>query len=67
MPKKEDCFENPEKFDLENFTESESLNKFGFIGFGQGPRNCIGINNPFYEVKFHNLSIFRYEICSADS
>ena len=45
VPKKEDCFENPEKFDLENFTESEGLNKFGFTGFGQGPRNCIGIHN----------------------
>ena len=45
VPKKEDCFENPEKFDLENFTESEKLNKFGFTGFGQGPRNCIGIDD----------------------
>ena len=52
MPKKEDCFENPEKFDLENFTESEALNKFGFTGFGQGPRNCIGINNTFIVYKF---------------
>ena len=43
MPKKEDCFENPDKFDLENFTESKTFNKFGFTGFGHGPRNCIGI------------------------
>ena len=42
-PRKEDCFENPEKFDIENFTESDAFNKFGFNSFGQGPRSCIGI------------------------
>ena len=41
-PRKTDCFANPEKFDLENFTESDSFNKFGFNSFGQGPRSCIG-------------------------
>ena len=42
LPKEEDCFPNPDMFDPDNFNESENLNKFGFIGFGQGPRNCIG-------------------------
>ena len=42
IPKKEKCFANPDKFDIDNFNESDSFNKFGFIGFGQGPRNCIG-------------------------
>ena len=41
-PRKTDCFANPEKFDLENFIESDSFNKFGFNSFGQGPRSCIG-------------------------
>ena len=38
----EECFANPDKFDPENFNESQFLNKVGFLGFGQGPRNCIG-------------------------
>ena len=42
LPKKNECFANPEVFDIENFTESDSFNKFGYTGFGQGPRNCIG-------------------------
>ena len=42
MLREEDCFPNPDKFDPDNFNESEGLNKFGFMGFGQGPRNCIG-------------------------
>ena len=56
VPKKEDCFENPEKFDLENFTESEKLNKFGFTGFGQGPRNCIGIFDNSNSTKYFIIS-----------
>ena len=50
VPKKGDCFANPEKFDIDNFTESDAFNKFGFTGFGQGPRNCIG--KLLYEEKF---------------
>ena len=40
--REKDCFPNPEKFDPDNFEDSEGLNKFGDMGFGQGPRNCIG-------------------------
>ena len=43
MLREDDCFANPDKFDPDNFNESEGLNKFGFMGFGQGPRNCIGM------------------------
>ena len=32
----------PDKFDPENFNPENNPNKFGFTGFGQGPRNCIG-------------------------
>ena len=40
-PRQELCFANPDKFDPDNFLE-DSYNKFGFLGFGQGPRHCIG-------------------------
>ena len=42
LPKQDECFANYKNFDPDNFEESDKLNKFGFIGFGQGPRNCIG-------------------------
>ena len=41
-PRQEDCFKNPDQFDPDNFLESDKFNKFGFLGFGQGPRSCIG-------------------------
>jgi len=62
MPKKEDCFANPDQFDLENFTESEALNKFGFTGFGQGPRNCIGMRYALQTLKIaiiHSVRKFK--------
>ena len=40
-PRQELCFANPDKFDPDNFLE-DRYNKFGFLGFGQGPRHCIG-------------------------
>jgi len=68
VPKKEDCFENPEKFDLENFTESEGLNKFGFTGFGQGPRNCIGMRYALQTLKIaiiHTVRKFKLVKCDV--
>ena len=56
MLREEDCFPNPDKFDPDNFNESEGLNKFGFTGFGQGPRNCIGTLKFQNEMK--SLSFF---------
>ena len=32
----------PDKFDPDNFDPENNPNKFGFTGFGHGPRNCIG-------------------------
>ena len=31
-----------DKFDPDNFDPVNNPNKFGFTGFGHGPRNCIG-------------------------
>ena len=39
----EECFFNPSELDPDNFDSSNNPNKFGFSGFGQGPRNCIGM------------------------
>lgn len=59
LPKEEDCFPNPDKFDPDNFNESENLNKFGFIGFGQGPRNCIGMRYALQTLKLAIIQTVR--------
>ena len=38
-PNEEGSFINPGEFDPDNFNESDGLNKFAFVGFGQGPRS----------------------------
>ena len=50
-PNEEGCFPNPAEFDPDNFNESDGLNKFAFVGFGQGPRNCIGMRYAIQTLK----------------
>ena len=57
-------FKNPHEFDPENFAPENEHNKFAFMSFSQGPRNCIGkpapiitINPPFPGQRFAMLSI----------
>ena len=42
LPPGAECFSNPDTFDPDNFDPDNNPNKFGFTGFGQGPRACIG-------------------------
>ena len=35
-------FSNPDEFDPSNFDHSNKPDHFSFLGFGQGPRNCVG-------------------------
>lgn len=46
-----ECFFNPEELDPDNFDPSNNPNKFGFTGFGHGPRNCIGMRYAYITVK----------------
>ena len=50
-PNEEGCYPNPEAFDPDNFNESDGLNKYAFVGFGQGPRNCIGMRYAIQTLK----------------
>lgn len=47
----EECFANASDFDPENFDVNNNPNKYGFSGFGQGPRNCIGMRYAYMALK----------------
>jgi len=62
----EDSFYNHEKFDPDNFDANNNPNKFGFAGFGQGPRNCIGMRYAYIALKLalvHTLTKFKVMKC----
>jgi cytochrome P450 len=46
-------FENPKVFNPDNFSAEKkaSRNPYAYMGFGQGPRNCIGMRFALLQVK----------------
>ncbi|TRY80431.1 hypothetical protein TCAL_15496, partial [Tigriopus californicus] len=46
-------FPDPLKFDPENFSEANKAKRspYAFLGFGQGPRNCVGMRFALLQVK----------------
>ena len=61
-------FPNPEKFNPENFSkENRALrDPYTFLGFSQGPRNCIAMRFALLEVKIciaHLLTRFNFLPC----
>lgn len=61
-----ECFANPDVFDPENFAAENNPNKFGFVAFGQGPRNCIGMRYALMVLKLalvHTLRNFKVVKC----
>eukprot|EP00092_Neocalanus_flemingeri_P034389 GFUD01037398.1.p1 GENE.GFUD01037398.1~~GFUD01037398.1.p1 ORF type:complete len:515 (+),score=153.07 GFUD01037398.1:55-1599(+) len=61
-----ECFFNPDELDPDNFDSNNNPNKFGFTGFGQGPRNCIGMRYAYIALKLalvRTLTKFRVVKC----
>ena len=56
--KDEKYFKNPKNFDPENFSPENKAGReaYSFIGFGHGPRNCIGMRFALLNMK---IAIFR--------
>jgi len=67
IPPGENCFKYPDNFDPDNFAPENNPNKFGFTGFGQGPRNCIGMRYAYQTLKIaivHTVRNFRLVKCA---
>ena len=52
-------FVNPLDFDPENFNPENKPNKFGYMIFGQGPRNCIGMRYALLTLKYALVYMMR--------
>ncbi|XP_049788034.1 cytochrome P450 6k1-like [Schistocerca cancellata] len=59
-------FPDPERFDPERFSKKLKIHPWAYLPFGDGPRNCIGIDFALLQVKLglvHILSKFNVDIC----
>lgn len=62
-----DCFANASEFDPDNFDANNNPNKFGFSGFGQGPRNCIGMRYAYMALKMALVkTLTRYKVVPCE-
>ena len=59
MRKENESFFNPDEYDPDNFDASNNPDSFSFLGFGQGPRNCIGKRYAMISIKIALVSILR--------
>ena len=62
-----ECFANASEFDPDNFDANNNPNKFGFSGFGQGPRNCIGMRYAYMALKMALVkTLTRYKVVPCE-
>nr|AIL94150.1 cytochrome P450 CYP3026A1 [Tigriopus japonicus] len=56
-----DIYPDPKKFDPERFTKESKANRhpYSFLGFGQGPKNCIGMRFALLEAKLALFGVLR--------
>nr|APH81388.1 cytochrome P450 CYP3026A2 [Tigriopus kingsejongensis] len=63
-----DIYPDPEKFDPERFSKEAKAERhpYAFLGFGQGPRSCIGMRFALLEAKlalFATLRKYKLKTC----
>jgi len=56
---KTEKFSNAAEFDPDNFDPANKPDSFSFLGFGQGPRNCIGKRYAMISIKIALVAILR--------
>ena len=62
-------FPFPEEFNTGNWTAEAKAKRgpYGFFGFGQGPRNCIGMRFALIELKFALIQVLaNFKIVACD-
>ena len=59
MKRDNEHFYNAGEYDPENFDPSNDPDLFSFLGFGQGPRNCVGKRYAMISIKIALVSILR--------
>ena len=63
----EECFFRASKCDPDNFEAENHPNKFGFSGFGQGPRNCIGMRYAYMALKMALVkTLTKYKVVKCE-
>ena len=61
-------FYNAGEFDPENFDASNNPNQFSFLGFGQGPRNCIGKRYAIISIKVALVGLLKkFHVVKTDN
>jgi len=63
----DECFANSSEFDPDNFDINNNPNKYGFSGFGQGPRNCIGMRYAYMALKMALVkALVKYKVVPCE-
>lgn len=62
-----DLYPNPDQFNPDRFSEeSNKIDPFSFLPFGEGPRSCIGMKFGFMQTKLGLAKLiesFEFSIC----
>ena len=62
-------YPNPEQFNQENFSKEarQARSPYTFMGFGQGPRGCIGMRFAMLEAKVAIIEVLsKYTFLSSE-
>ena len=68
MKNNNSSFYNPDEFDPDNFDPQNKPDTFSFLGFGQGPRNCVGKRYAMLAMKLALVPLLKdYKLVKTKS